>query len=401
MTAIGGLEPDRFRWVKAVCMSLALSACASAPYEPGSISSVSFLERAQIQSAGGITVSAAVPGPEETKVLFNLPLYDRGIQPIWLEIRNESANLIRYAPVGTDPEYFSGQEVAYVHRSGLSAEGMEALNQHFYDVTMPRRIPNGETRSGFVFTHAHLGTKGFNVDLFGAARESDLSFTFFIDVPGFEPDHSEAFFDALYQADQIQDLSREGLRAALRDKLDAESSLNKGIPINGIVIGEDQQVLKALIRAGWQETRRTESELAADTSTFDRRVADVMFVKNESTDGGRKELRIWKSPFLESGVPVWMLQSVLYIGVSGGVLDPDLDSAANFFLQDIWYGQGLARSAWLKTEASSSLDDPVRVANDMEYFSSGAVLVTWLSGDLVSMLEVDLLDWDPGPNANL
>jgi len=382
-------------------MSLVLGACASAPYEPGSMNSVSFRERAQTQSALDITVSAAVPGPEETEALFNLPLYDRGIQPVWLEVRNESADLIRYAPVGTDPEYFSGQEVAYVHRSGLSKEGMEALNQHFYDVTMPRRIPSGETRSGFVFTHAHPGTKGFNVDLFADTRESDLSFTFFIDVPGFEPDHSEAFYEALYPPDQMQDLNRDELREALANKLDAESSLNEGIPVNGVVIGEGREVLKALIRAGWYERRRTESELAADISTFDGRVADVVFVKNESTGGGRNELRFWKSPFLESGVPVWMLQTVHRIDVSGGVLDPDLDNAATFFQQDIWYGQGLARSAWLQTEASSSLDSPVRMANGAEYFTSGAVLVTWLSGELVSMLEVDLLAWDPSPSANL
>jgi hypothetical protein len=382
-------------------MSLVVSACASAPYEPGSISSVSFRERAQTQSELDITVSATVPGPEETEALFNLPLYDRGIQPVWLEVRNDSAELIRYAPVGTDPEYFSGQEVAYVHRSGFSGEGMEALNQHFYDVTMPRRIPAGETRSGFVFTHAHPGTKGFNVDLFGPARDSDLSFTFFIEVPGFEPDHSEAFYEALYPADQIQDLNREALRAVLADKLNAESSLNKGIPVNGIVVGEAQEVLQALIRAGWHERRRTDPKFTADISTFDGRIADVVFVKNERTGGGRNELRFWKGPFLESGVPVWMFQTVHYIGVGGGVLDPDLDNAATFFLQDIWYGQGLARFAWLRTRVSSSLENPARTSSDVEYFTSGAVLVTWLSGDLVSMLEVDLLAWDPSPSANL
>jgi hypothetical protein len=277
---------------------------------------------------------------------------------------------------------------------------MEALNKHFYDVTMPRRIPSGETRSGFVFTHAHPGTKGFNMDLFGATRDSDLSFTFFIEVPGFEPDHSEAFLEALYSAEQILDLDREGLRDALVDRLNAESALNTGVPINGVVIGEGQEVLQALIRAGWQERRRTESELAADVATFDGRVADVVFLKNESSGGGRNVLRFWKSPFLESGVPVWMLQTAHYIGIGGGVLDPDLDSAATFFLQDIWYGQGLARSAWMKVRAPSNLDSPVRTANDVEYFTSGTVLVTWLSGDLVSMLEVDLLAWDPSPSAN-
>lgn len=358
-------------------------------------------DRAETQSEQQITVTASVPGPEETETIFNLPLYDRGIQPIWLEVKNETASMIRYAPVGTDPQYFSGQEVAYVHRSGISKEGMETLNQYFYDQTMPRRIPSGETRSGFVFTHAHPGTKGFNVDLFSSTRDADVSFTFFLDVPGFEPDHSDAFFDALYAADEIQDLQREELRVALVNKLNAESSLNEGVPVNGIVIGEGQDVLQALIRAGWHEDRRTEAEFQADISTFDGRIADVIFVKNERKGGERNELRFWKSPFLDSGVPVWMLLAVHNIGVSGGVLDPDLDNANFYFLQDIWYGQGLARYAWLKTHASSSLDVPARTANDTEYFTSGSVLVSWLSADLVSMLEVDLLVWDPSPDGEL
>ena len=192
-----------------------LSACATAPYMPAELDSVPFRDRAQAQTEGLVTVTAAVPGPDETRALFDLHLYESGIQPVWLEVRNGTDSQIRYALVGTDPEYFSSQEVAYVHRGGFSKEGKVKMNYHFYEMAMSRRIPAGETRSGFIFTHAHPGTKAFNVDLFGPSRDHDLSFTFFVDVPGFEPDHSEAYFEELYGTEQIRELTRDELRSEM------------------------------------------------------------------------------------------------------------------------------------------------------------------------------------------
>ena len=238
----------------ATVVAICLSACATAQYQPAALDSVPFRDRAQTQTEGPVTVSVAVPGPEETRALFDISLYDSGIQPVWLEVHNGTDSQIRYAPVGTDPEYFSPQEVAYVHRGDFSKQGKVTMNHYFYEMAMSRRIPPGETRSGFIFTHARPGTKTFNVDLFGPSRDNDLSFIFFVDVPGFEPDHSETYFQELYGAEQIRDLDSHELRAELagmnRDTLD-QAGQPHGIPINAVVIGEPQNVLQALIRANW------------------------------------------------------------------------------------------------------------------------------------------------------
>ena len=230
----------RGRMVLAIAMFW-VSACATAPYEPADLDSVGFRAKATSQISGSIEVRAAVPGPDETQALFDLPLYARGIQPVWLEVRNGTDSQIRYAPVGTDREYFSPQEVAYVHHGGFSKTGRDDMNRYFYQIAMPRRIPAGETRSGFVFTHAHLGTKSFNVDLFSPSSDNDLSFTFFLDVPGFEPDHSDAYFGDLYAIDEIRDLDRNSLRAELAgmDRYTRDQSgEGRGVPINVVVIGE-------------------------------------------------------------------------------------------------------------------------------------------------------------------
>ncbi|MDH3511299.1 MAG: LssY C-terminal domain-containing protein [Gammaproteobacteria bacterium] len=382
--------------------ALLLSACATAPYAPAALESVPFQDRAQTQMNGPVTVSAAVPGPQETRALFDLPLYDSGIQPVWIEVRNGTDSRMRYAPVGTDPDYFSPQEVAYVHKSGFSKQGKVEMNRYFYDMGMPRRIPPGESRSGFVFTHARPGTKAFNVDLFGASRDNDVSFTFFIDVPGFAPDHSDAYFEELYSADQIRELDRAEIRSELatmdfftRDR----SGQQQGLPINLIVIGEPLEVLQALIRANWVETPRTEAEIASTTEYFFDRPADVVFTTNRDASGERNELRFWLSPMRAEGLPVWFAQVMHHIGQGKGrtQLDPDLDDAATFFLQDLWYGQGLARFGWVQGQGEVAFENSRRTFAGSEYFTGGNLAVMWLTGETVSMLDVDILDWDVGP----
>jgi hypothetical protein len=382
--------------------ALLLSACATMPYEPAELDSIPFRDRTQTQVAGQVTVSAAVPGPEETRALFDLPLYESGIQPVWLEVHNGTDSRIRYAPVGTDREYFSPQEVAYFHRAGFSKQGKVKMKYYFHEAAMPRRIPPGESRSGFVFTHARPGTKAFNVDLFGSSRDNDLSFTFFVDVPGFEPDHSEAYFQELYTREQIRELNRDELRSRLASEnyyTRDQTGQQQGVPINAVVIGEAQDVLQALIRSNWVETPRKDGDPALKGEYFYGRVADVVFTKNQSATGDRNELRFWLSPLRAEGTPVWLAQVTHYIGQGKGrgQLDPDLDDAATFFVQDIWYGQGLARYGWVQGPGQVAFEDEKQTFNGSEYFTSGYVVVMWLSGPTMSMLDVDALNWDIGP----
>ncbi|MGI9341856.1 MAG: LssY C-terminal domain-containing protein [Gammaproteobacteria bacterium] len=383
--------------------ALLLSACATAPYSPAELDSVPFRDRAQTEVEGPVTVTAAVPGPEETRALFDLPLYDRGIQPVWLEVRNGTDSQIRYAPVGTDPDYFAPQEVAYVHRGGFNSDGKKQMNRYFYDMAMPRRIAPGETRSGFVFTHAYPGTKAFNVDLFGPSRDNDLSFTFFIDVPGFAPDHSDVYFEELYTAEQLREFTLDEFRAEIAamdcQTCDAPGE-RQGAPINAVVVGEPGEVLQALIRSSWVETPRSPADMAAETSYFFDRPADVVFRKNQAESGERNELRFWLSPMRVDGAPVWLTQVTHHIGEGKGrsQLDPDLDDAAAFFVQDIWYGQGLARFGWVRGSERVPYGSPKQTSAGETYFTTGNIVVMWLSGSAMSMLDAEVLDWDPGPS---
>ncbi len=191
-----------------------LSGCGGRAYVYESVVSSNIPSRAEAQSDGPVRVSAAVPGREETTAIFGVALYDQGIQPVWLEIENNGPVQVRYAPVSTDRYYFSPFEVAYKNRGGFSDEGRLEMERHFDDLAMPRYIDPGESRSGFVFTHADSGAKGFNVDLFSSG--ASFHFTFLLRVPGFVPDYANVDFDSIYAADQLTAYNIDDLYNAIK-----------------------------------------------------------------------------------------------------------------------------------------------------------------------------------------
>jgi predicted small lipoprotein YifL len=155
--------------VMALAIAAGLAGCGGKAYLYEPVDSDTFLSRAERKSDGPIHVATAVPGRAETTSMFGIDLYGQGIQPVWLQIENTGDAIARYAPVSTDPEYFAPLEVAYMNRRGYSDAAREAMDARFHNLAMPRYIDPGETRSGFVFTHADFGAKGFNVDVYRAS----------------------------------------------------------------------------------------------------------------------------------------------------------------------------------------------------------------------------------------
>ena len=76
-------------------LSLALQACSLTPYSHGSLDDNPVLQRAVEQQQNDFVVRASVPSENEAQQLFGIPIYQRGIQPVWLEITNNSASRAR------------------------------------------------------------------------------------------------------------------------------------------------------------------------------------------------------------------------------------------------------------------------------------------------------------------
>lgn len=382
-------------------LSVLLSACAGRPYVATSPDDAGFLDRRVTQEKGPIRVTVAVPDAAETEALTGLPLYDQGIQPVWLEVTNSGPDRVRLFVWSIDRDYFSPLEVAWKNRDGLNEEGEEAMHRWFHEHSIDRHIPAGGSRSGIVYTNLQPGTKGFNVDVLTTDLEA-YSFTFFVPMPGFTADYMEVDFAGLYGADETRSISTEELRSKIREErccATDETGARQGDPFNIVIAATPLALRRALLRGGWLETAAGAAETAlARLQRYRGRPPDGTFVKARPDGTERKEVRLWLTPLVSDGEPIWLGQVLYNLGGSaqGSTdlrLDPDIDEARNYFLQDLWYTQSLRRGTYARSFDAVPESSPVTTFTGSTYFTSGYCAVVWLSESPVALDEIEVLGW--------
>lgn len=388
-----------------------LCSCAVSPYRFDPVDAVNLPARAITRQSGAFTVATAVPSAEEAARIFGIPVYDRGIQPVWLQISNASPGTARFAVTSIDPLYFSPLEVAYMHRKLFSRQGWMDLEKRLYSLAMPRMIAAGETVSGFVFTHTSPGTKAFNTDVFYASVPPEFEhFTFFVTVPGFTPDHAEIDFAKLYDESARREVTADGLRAWLSETPCCSTNLSgdgQGRPVNIVLVADGMDLLQALLSAGWSETsyERNETYLEGADYLYGR-PPDGIFRKKRDRSGDRAELAIWLSPAVAEGKPVWMAQLRHAIGrrfelgeyFFGVQLDPDVDDGRNYLLQNLWYSQSLEAFAFSQTALESSVKQPLVDFRGDPFIADGYRIVMWVPEETVALAETRPVRWDRPAN---
>jgi hypothetical protein len=384
---------------------------------------VPFRERAQTKSEGNVTVTAAVPSAEESRKLFGVSVYKRGVQPIWLEIENRDEKPVYFLPLSLDPNYFSPFEAAYVSHFAYVTPANDEMDRYFFKRRQGIRIAPGTTRSGFVYTPVDEGTKAFNVDLVGEDHEV-RTFTFFIHVPGLRADYHEVEFEALYSKEEILSYDEKGLKEAL-ERLPCCTTNKKGTeegdPLNLVVIGEGEDVFHTFIRAGWDETETIYTASALKTTVsflfggryryspvsglyVFGRPQDVAFQKVRESIHERNHLRLWLAPMRFEEKPVWVGQISRDIGVRFTTktivthkIDPDVDETRDFLIQDLWYSQGLLKFALVKGVGAAPISEPRGNLTGDPYFTDGLRAVLWVSSDPVDLEDVEFLEWEIPP----
>lgn len=390
-----------------VSLMLGLAACSAAPYRHQPLDAFDVTTRAVTQEQGAYRIRASVPGVEEARQIFGIPIYDRGIQPIWLEVTNHGDSRARLILSSIDPEYFPPMEVAYMHKKRFSKQGWVDMENHLYANALPRQIAAGQTVSGFVFTHAATGTKAFNVDVVGTSGAIDFErLTFFIEVPGFKPDHQNVDIKNLYAAEDIHEVDNDGLRALLADipccTVNRDGS-RQGRPVQIFFVAEGRDLLAALLRADWNETSydRDEDYLAAADYLFGR-PPDAIFRKRRDKSTDRAELAVWLAPVRADGKPLWVAQYKQAVGrryaigefFFGTTLDPDTIEGRNFVLQDLWYAHTLQHWAWSKTGYQVSREDLKLDFHGNPWFArEDSRIVLWVSGHPIALSEATEIGW--------
>ncbi|UCE62869.1 MAG: LssY C-terminal domain-containing protein [Nitrospirota bacterium] len=405
---------------------LVVTGCAS--FTPMPLDQVPFMERAVTQVKGEVRVTAAVLSEDETEQVFDLDLYNKGIQPIWLEIENKSTQGYWFVRRGVDPDYFAPLEVAYMNHYAFSSDANAQMDRFFYEINLGNHIPPGSTRSGFVFTTLDEGTKSVSVDLF-ATDQQIRSYTFFIPVPGLKIDHREIDIDAIYPSKEILRYTAEQedeFRKAIESLpccTTSKDGTEMGDPLNLVILGKEKSddIYHAFMRAGWDETETIHAVSAFQTGisalfgseyryspvsalyVFDR-PQDAAFQKARGSIHLRNHLRLWITPIIFDGYEVWIGQISRDIGVrfttrtvTTHKIDPDVDEAREFLVEDLAYSHGLMKNAYVKGVGAASIDEPRQNLTGDPYFTDGYRLAMWLSSRMVSITNIEFLDWERPP----
>ena len=413
------LIPVRIHWLTLGFMCI-LTVFGCATFNPRPAQEVPFQERARTQHKNNVRVTAAVPSAEESRALFGVNLYRKGIQPVWLEIENKDEEPVWFLPLGLDPDYFTPLEAAYMNYFTYSTTANEAMDRYFHERGQGIYIGPGSVRSGFVFTPIDEGTKDFIVDLVGEDHEVRTC-TFFINVPGLRADHHEVDFKALYSKDEIISYDEEGLKRALESLpccTTNKKGTDQGDPLNLVVIGNGEDLFHAFIRSGWDETETIYTSSAWKTSisflfggryryspvsglyVFGRR-QDVALQKTRGTIHERNHLRLWLAPMRFEGKTVWVGQISRDIGVRftwktivTHKIDPDVDEARDYLIQDLWYSQGLEKFAYVKGVGKAPISEPRGNLTGDPYFTDGYRAVLWVSSHPIGFEDVEFVEWE-------
>jgi hypothetical protein len=418
--------PVRVKWliVLLVCI-LTLTVFGCARFNPRPIDKVPFHERAQTQYEGNIRITAAVPSARESKKLFDVNLYSKGIQPIWLKVENNDEEPVWIFPVGIDPQYYSPIEASFLSHFRYAKRANRSKDRYFYERGKIIRIDPKSVRSGYVFTTLDEGTKDFIVDLVGEDHEV-RTFTFFINVPGLRADHHTVEFEDLYSEDEIVSYDEKGLREALEHLpccTTNKKGTNYGDPLNLVVIGNTEDVFHAFIRSGWDETetvyalsgwKMAMSFLFGGEYRYSPvsalyvygRSQDIAFQKVRESIHERNHLRLWLAPMRYEGKPVWIGQISRDIGVrwtlKGGVIlthkiDPDVDEARDYLYQNLWYSQGLVKFAYVEGAGAAPITEPRQNLTGDPYFTDGHRSVLWVSSEPIEFEDVEFAGWETPP----
>lgn len=401
---------------------LVLQGCATP--KPAPVDPLAYRNRAERSVSEDLTVTVAVPTISEAQAIYGVELASKQIQPIWLEVKNDSADIYWFLPSGLDPEYFSPSEAAFAFYTDRDKTNRQ-LDQQFQQLHFQNPIRPGTTQVGFVLVNLDEGYKAVDIDLL--ADEAVKSFSFIFADPEFKADYKTVDSESLYTDEDIINIEDE---EALRRMLEAlpcctaNTGGNQfGDPLNLVLIGEVTDILPALIRRNWHPAETTWSKAIIRTIksflkgeryryspisplyVYGRR-QDIGWQKARGTINERNHMRFWLSPIRFRGHKVYVGQISRDIGVkftlksptiSTHVIDPDVDEARRYFLEDLAYSQALARFGFVKGVGAVTKEAPRMNLVGDPFYTDGLRAVLFFEPRPNTLADIDMLDWENPP----
>src|SRR5215469_11030850 len=414
--------------VLAILLFLLLGGCAS--FNPHPFEEVGFEQRAVSKTDGGVTVSVVALSEKEARGASGVDLARRGIQPVWIKIENRESVAYVVPPIVIDPDYFSPTESAWQVHGWFSHATNAHIDAHFLELRLPMWVEPGETVSGFVFTNLDQGVKYVSIECVGRGAVEVRRFAFLAKIPDLTTDYERTDYfkpppwETAYRPEQIQNLDEVAFRAWVETlpccTLGGDRK-TPGDPLNVVFVGEGPIVALALARRGWHVTAAISPDSVWHTISsslfgsayrygpvsalyfFDRH-QDLAVQKARSSVNLRDHMRLWRAPVNLNGTPVWAGQTSRDIGVrlttktiTTHKIDPAVDDARWYLMQDMFYSQSLRRFAFAKGVGAATPENPrVNFTGD-PYWTDGLRLVMWFSNEPVSYQKVENERWEAVP----
>lgn len=382
---------------------------------------VPFMLRSETQSEDGITVTAAVPSDQESEQIFGFNLASKGIQPVWLEVENNTGRPVTLIYVAMDPGYYSPNEAAYTNH-GFANPANEEITEYFNEQSVRRDIPPGGEISGFFYADWDPGMKYLNVSVYGENRQHN--FMFYFVIPGIKLDYQRVDWDTIYKKDEYVNYeTEEELRQALESFpccATRKDGTGENDALNFFVVGDTDNIVASFIRRGWDVTEpitpgsgwrafkayftgaRYRTSPMSSVFVF-KRAQDIGLQKARSSIHERNHLRLWLMPVTYKGLDVWVGSVSRDVGsymtfrtpwLSAHAIDPDLDEARTYLEQDLLFSGGVRKFGYVKGIRPSTPDDPHWNFMKQPWWTDGYRTVFLFGDDLTSLNEIEIFDWE-------
>jgi LssY-like putative type I secretion system component LssY len=382
----------------ALCVLITSSGCATwkAPAGGGD---APFRARAVTETKQGVQLSAAVLGPQDSLRVFGTDLTAADVQPVWIEVVNQTTHVLWLLRSGVDPDYFSPLEVAWSAHVKMGGQTNEHIDEHFDRLAFPNPIPAGGTSSGLVFTNPQPVKKLLNVDLLG--NKLMIPFTLLLPVPGDIAGGHELVHR--YADSEISDYDDPGaLRRAFENlpccATTADGRTVSGEPLNVILIGHLDDIAAATNRRGF---RRELVGAGAGQWVFGR-PPDVVLRKRAQAGASANWLRVWRAPISYQGRAVFVAQAGRPVGGRFAPQDrriarvhPDVDEVRNLLIHDLMYSGGLEKLGFVSGVGAVPSEQPRPLTDAASYHTDGLRVALFLSTRPLTLSDVDVLDWEP------
>jgi hypothetical protein len=378
-------------------------------------------ERAKSVVEEGIRFSATIPSIEESRRIFGIDLAEKKIQPVWVEIDNATNRLIYFLRTGLDPEYFSPREIAFAMSESMTldarrhlVEHVEALKlrdpiepgttqslvEHVEALKLRDPIEPGTTQSGFIFTNRDRESKFLGVDLLSQGWSTHMTLVVSIPDRSLSEEKIQGIYTRIAETSPVRVDTESKLRELL-EKLPccaADENGVQGEPLNVVLIGTIEATGTALVRRGFHYAP------ASSMYVFGR-PQDLSLKKGTSAwvPAQPHVLRVWLTNIRFEGKFVWIGQVSMPLGGRFGdaamdarvsVIDPDVDTVRNDFLQDSFYSQRLAEIGFVKGVGPVAIERPRTTPGGSTYHTDGLRVVVIYAEDPLSLTEIEFIGWE-------